>query len=250
MQVLPPSQNVPEGSQSISLQAPINSTWPIGAAAEEIDNIEVSQTKDSEDNSGSGSEEESAVDSVIRRRNTFVKKATKQPKHHVGMEAGKTRSDCRGAAHSCEGIPEGNYCRQNMWQLQRHISHISKRSLRQNLRESLSPREKVKMEQGNFRAVNAVQLLQQDKKDKHDAEFDEGIVDIDLSSNEEDEEGEGEHSRRQMAMWSWEKTATKTGTSSKPKVAASTPAIFECRGSQSIPDPVIRERAGNLVAHL
>ena len=47
-------------------------------AAEEVDNIEVSQTKDEENTSGS--EEESDVDSVIRRRNAFVKRIIKAAK--------------------------------------------------------------------------------------------------------------------------------------------------------------------------
>jgi DNA-directed RNA polymerase I subunit RPA1 len=185
------------------------------SAAEEVDNIEISQAKDEENTSGS--EEESAVDSVIRRRNAFVKKTIKaakadpwewrREKNEAVAEARRTIVKAFMKAIStgkvcgnCSGISP-NYRKD------RYVKIFEK---------ALSPKEKTKMEMGNFRAVSAVQLLQQETKDKHEADFDEGIADINLSS-EEDEEGEGDEldGDGDVVMGA---SATKTA-SSKPKVA-------------------------------
>ncbi|KAL3421950.1 DNA-directed RNA polymerase I subunit [Phlyctema vagabunda] len=164
-------------------------------AAEEIDNIDVTQLQAPGADAGEDSSEsdsESSVDAVIRRRNVFVKQQLKagrsaawdwtKDKHEGVAEArrmvikefmknitaGKTCANCQGITPS--------------YRKDRYAKIFVK---------ALSPKEKAKMAQGDFRATNPIQIIQQDKQEK-DKDFDEGIADIDLSSNEEDDEGEGQ----------------------------------------------------------
>lgn len=165
------------------------------SAAEEIDNIEVEQPKGEGANDSDGSEEdgESAVDSVMRRRNAFVKKSIKAARADSwewkreknegvaearrvvvkafmkAISAGRTCGNCGGISPT--------------YRKDRYVKIFER---------DLSEKEKAKMSQGNFKAVNAVQVLESLKHKRPDEDFDEGIADIDLSSNEEDEEGEGE----------------------------------------------------------
>lgn len=157
-------------------------------AAEEVENIEVSQTKDEEDVSDSG--EESAVDGVIRRRNAFVKKMIKAAKADP-WEWKREKNDAVAEARRnivktfMKVITAGKVCGNcsgisPTYRKDRYVKIFEK---------ALSPKEKAKMDMENYRAVDAVQLLQQETKDKQDTDFDEGIADINLSS--EDDEGEG-----------------------------------------------------------
>jgi DNA-directed RNA polymerase I subunit RPA1 len=188
------------------------------SAAEEIDNIEVSQTQDAGDGT-SESEEESAVGSVIRRRNAFIKKAIKLAKasswewkreknegvadaRRVVVKAFMKAITASRVCGNCNGISP-------TYRKDRFVKIFEK---------AMSPKEKAKMALGNFRAVNAVQLLQQEKKEKVNGDFDEGIADIDLSSNDEDDESEGESLDVDGDVVMGE-DARKTSSSSMPKVA-------------------------------
>jgi DNA-directed RNA polymerase I subunit RPA1 len=187
-------------------------------AAEEIDNIEVSQTEEGKESS-SESEEESAADSVIRRRNAFVKKSIKAAKasawewkreknegvaeaRRITVKAFLKQITTGRICGNCSGISPS-------FRKDRYVKIFEK---------ALTPKEKAKMAQGNFRAVNAVQILQQEKKMKVEGDFDEGIADIDLSSNDDDE-GEGDALDVDGDVVMGESVA-KTTIGSKPKVTA------------------------------
>ncbi|KAI9055982.1 hypothetical protein LZ554_000916 [Drepanopeziza brunnea f. sp. 'monogermtubi'] len=160
--------------------------------AEEVDNIEVSTSRETEAQaSGSETEEEeSAADNVIRQRNAFVKssiKAAKASPWEWRREKNEGVAEARrmviktflktvGAGTNC-----GN-CSGTSPKLRkdRYVKIFEK---------GMSLKDKAKVSQGNFKAVNAVQVLQAGKKDNGD--IDEGIADIDLSSNEDDE-GDGD----------------------------------------------------------
>jgi DNA-directed RNA polymerase I subunit RPA1 len=160
------------------------------SAAQEVDNIEVSQTN--EENGSDLEDGESAVDNVIRRRNAFVKKMIKGAKADPWewkREKNETVAEARRTVVKAfmKAITAGKVCG--------NCSGISptyrKDRFVKIFQKALSPKEKAKMESGNFRAVNPVQLLQKGTRGKHEADFDEAIADINLSS-EEDEEGEGD----------------------------------------------------------
>lgn len=84
---------------------------------------------------------------------------------------------------------------------------------------ALSPKDRAKMAQGNFRAVNAVKLVRRFDKSREQnfSDSDEAIADIDLSSNEEDE-GEGEDLDVDGDVVMGDKTIIKTASSQKSKV--------------------------------
>lgn len=188
------------------------------SAAEEIDNIEVTTSQNSGDGS-SESEEESAVDNVIRRRNAFVRKSIKaaraapwdwereknegvaEARRQVVKAFLKSITACK-VCGNCSGISP-------TFRKDRYVKIFMK---------ALSPKEKAKMAQGSFHAESAVQILEQAKKGKTGSDFDEAIADIDLSSNEEDEEGEGQALDVNGDVIMGE-ARTPTNTSSKPKVA-------------------------------
>ncbi|PMD35476.1 beta and beta-prime subunits of DNA dependent RNA-polymerase [Hyaloscypha variabilis F] len=161
-------------------------------AAEEIDNIEVTTSQDADDGS-SESEEESAADNIIRRRNAFVKtsiKAAKAAPCEWEREKNEGVAEARRIAVKTflKAITSGKVCGNcsaisPTYRKDRYVKIFAK---------SLTPKEKAKMAQGNFRIESAVEVLQQARRDKTEGDFDEGIADIDLSSNEEDEEGEGQ----------------------------------------------------------
>jgi DNA-directed RNA polymerase I subunit RPA1 len=189
------------------------------SAAEEIDNIDDTQkldTKQDAENVSSDSEEESAVDSVIRRRNAFVKKsiqAAKESTWEWKYDKNEGVAEARRAVVKdfMKDITAGRTCG--------NCSGISpgyrKDGFVKIFQKPLSPKDKAKMSQGNFKAANPVQLLQQGNKEKFNGDFDEGIADIDLSSNEEDEEGEGHTLDEEGDVIMGQSTK-----SSKPKVAS------------------------------
>jgi DNA-directed RNA polymerase I subunit RPA1 len=163
-------------------------------AAEEIDNIEVEQPKPREDgNDSEESDKESAVDVIMRRRNAFVKKSIKAAKASPWewrREKNEGVAEARRVVVKSfmKAISAGRICGNcggisPTFRKDRYVKIFEK---------SLSEKEKAKMSQGNFRAVNAVQILESSKNKKFDDDLDEGIADIDLSSNDEDDEGEGE----------------------------------------------------------
>ena len=185
------------------------------SAAEDVDNIEVSQTKD--ENSSDSEDSGSAIDNVIRRRTAFVKrtiKAAKADPWEWKREKNETVAEARRTIVKAfmKAITAGRICGNcsgisPTYRKDRYVKIFQK---------ALSPKEKAKMEMGNFRAQNAVQLAQQAAKGKLDADFDEGIADINLSS-EEDEEGEGDDLDVEGDVVMGGST---TKTSSKPKVAS------------------------------
>jgi DNA-directed RNA polymerase I subunit RPA1 len=187
-------------------------------AAEEIDNIEVTKSQDAADGS-SESEEESAVDNVIRRRNAFVKKSIKAAKANPWeweREKNEGVAEARRIVVKTflKSITSGRVCGNcsgisPTFRKDRYVKIFEK---------ALSPKEKAKMSQGNFRAVSAVQLLGPRKKEQTEGDIDEGIADIDLSSNEEDDEGEGQilDVNGDIVMG---EAGTATRVNSKPKVA-------------------------------
>jgi DNA-directed RNA polymerase I subunit RPA1 len=190
-------------------------------AAEDIDHIEVTQSQDAGDGS-SESEEESADDNVIRRRNSFVKKTIKasratpwaweREKNEGVAEARRVvikaflKSITTGkVCGNCNGISP-------TFRKDRYVKIFMK---------ALSPKEKAKMAQGNFRAETAIQILEQAKRENTKGDFDEGIADIDLSSNEEDGEGEGQTLDVNGDVVMGEaRTTTNANSNSKPKVAS------------------------------
>jgi DNA-directed RNA polymerase I subunit RPA1 len=187
--------------------------------AEEIDNIEVTTSQDTGDGS-SGSEEESAVDNVIRRRNAFVKKSIKAARANPWeweREKNEGVAEARRAVVKAflKAITSGKVCGNcsgisPTFRKDRYVKIFEK---------PLSPKEKAKMSQGNFRAENAVQILEQIKRGRTEEDFDEGIADIDLSSNEEDDEGEGQTLDVNGDVVMGE-AQTATNANSKPKVAS------------------------------
>ncbi len=160
-------------------------------AAQEIDNIE-SMDKENEKEGSDSDEDQTPGDIIIRQRNAFVKKAIKAAKSAPwewrreknegvadarrlvvksflkAMTAGKACGNCKGISPT--------------FRKDRYVKIFEK---------ALSVKDRAKMSLGNFKTVNAVELLNRDKE-KGNADFDEGIEDMDLSSNEDDE-GEGDN---------------------------------------------------------
>ncbi|KUJ23101.1 beta and beta-prime subunits of DNA dependent RNA-polymerase [Mollisia scopiformis] len=187
-------------------------------AAEEIDNIEIIEKKeDAASGEDSDDGEESAMDVIIRRRNAFVKKSIKaakatawewkREKNEGVAEARRTvvkaflkAITASKACGNCNGISP-------TFRKDRYVKIFEK---------ALSVKDKHKMAQGDFRAINAVEILSSGKKGNGYADFDEGIADIDLDSNEEDDEGEGQTLDVNGDVVMGEASAT---TTSKPKVA-------------------------------
>ncbi|KAH8684913.1 hypothetical protein BGZ60DRAFT_443218 [Tricladium varicosporioides] len=182
-------------------------------AAEEVDTIELLDTKNPEAESGE-SEEESSVDKVIRMRSSFVKKSIKAARHapwEWEKEKNEGVAEARRAVVKSfmKAITAGKLCGNC-----RGISPTYRKDRFVKIfQKTLSVKEKAKMQQGNFRAANAAELMREAHKEKHNGDFyaDEAIADIDISSNE-DEEGSGEDLdvNGDIAM---------SGTGSKPKVA-------------------------------
>lgn len=185
-------------------------------AAEEVENIEIiPQSQDAPD-SNSDEEEESAIDSVIRRRNAFVKKSIKAAKEspwewqreknegvaearRVVVKAFLKQITSSKNCGNCGGISP-------TYRKDRFVKIFEK---------PLSAKDKAKMSVGSFRAVNPVQILQQEKQGKLEGDFDEGIADIDLSSNEDEGEGEDLDVDGDVAMGN---VTPNINSSSKPKV--------------------------------
>ncbi len=189
-------------------------------AAEEIDMIEVEQLNgDKDGNDTDGSEEVSDVDIVIRRRNAFVKKSIKAAKASL-WEWKREKNE--GVAEARRMVVKAFLKSINTGRICGNCGGISPTFRKDRyvkiFERALSAKEKAKMDQGDFRAINALQVLNTAKKENEKNGFDEGIADIDLSSNEEDEEGEGD-SLDVDGDVVMEEFASKTSASTKPKVA-------------------------------
>ncbi|RDW85717.1 DNA-directed RNA polymerase subunit [Coleophoma crateriformis] len=191
-------------------------------AAEEIDNIEVSQSKVGEEKSGgegSDSEEESDADAVIRRRSAFVKQQIKEARS-AAWEWSKEKHEGVAEARRMiikdfmKNITVGKSCQNCQgisptYRKDRYVKIFEK---------ALTAKDKAKMAQGSFKASNPVRILQDEKREKVNGDgFDEGIADIDLSSNDDSSEGEGESldADGDVVM---DESATRTAAGSKPKV--------------------------------
>lgn len=87
--------------------------------------------------------------------------------------------------------------------------------------KALSPKERAKMAQRNFRNINAIQLVGKENNSEQKPNgyhSDEGIADIDLSSNDDDE-GEGNSLEVDGGIVIGDVAIAKATSSSKPKVA-------------------------------
>jgi DNA-directed RNA polymerase I subunit RPA1 len=163
-------------------------------AAEEVDNIEVSNTEESDGSGGEGGQNTS-VEKIIRLRNAHVKKSVKAAKQNPWdwqTEKNEAVAEARRVTIKdfMKAITVGKICSSC-----KGISPTYRKDRFVKIfRKDLSPKEKAKMSLANIRAENAVTTLREREKRKGEGDFDEGIADIDLSSNEsnEDDEGEGE----------------------------------------------------------
>lgn len=190
--------------------------------AEDIDNIEVSQSKDAEApaSSSESENEESAADSVIRRRNAFVKKSIKAAKA-APWEWRREKNE--GVAEARRMVIKSFLRTVGIGKICANCSGVSP-SLRKDryvkiFEKQLSMKDKAKMLLGNMKLVNTVQILQAAKKENGD--FDEAIADIDLSSNEEDEgEGDSLDGDGDVVMGDMPSTTTKSKSKSKSEATA------------------------------
>ncbi|RKF71919.1 DNA-directed RNA polymerase I subunit rpa1 [Golovinomyces cichoracearum] len=151
---------------------------------EDIDNIEaLLQTK--KVGAESDSDRESSVESVIRRRNQFVKKSIKSARKNQwnwSTEKNEGVAEMRRSVvkNFLKSITTGRTCGNcggisPSYRKDRYVKIFEK---------SLSAKDKAKMSQGNFQAINAVELTLKDEKDVKLTNLDEGIADIDLSSED------------------------------------------------------------------
>ena len=161
------------------------------AAAEDIDSIEV--LKGEEEGSASASDEESAIEITICKRNAFVKRCIKFAR--IAPWEWKCEKN-EGVAETrrlvirdfMKAITMGKKCRRcggisPTYRKDRYVKIFEK---------SLNPKDKAKMAQENFKLTNAVELLQDEKLGRTKNPFtDEGIADLSLS-DEDDEEGQGD----------------------------------------------------------
>ena len=162
------------------------------AAAEEIENIDVLPKQKEGEVSGESSDE-SPVDDIMRRRNLFVKKSIKAAaKENVSWDWEREKNEGVSTARQAvikdfmKSISAGKACRncQGISPTYRKDKYVK------IFEKALSPKDKAKMAQGDFKAVNSVVKIQQGEKPTGD--FDEGVADMYSSSNGEDEEGDGE----------------------------------------------------------
>ncbi|TVY19931.1 DNA-directed RNA polymerase I subunit rpa1 [Lachnellula arida] len=187
-------------------------------AAEEVENIENSPQNKEGGDSNSEEEAESSIDNVIRRRNAFVKKTIKAAK---GGSWEWQREKNEGVAEARRVVVKAFLKQITSSKTCANCGGISptyrKDRFVKIFEKALTTNDKTKMSAGSFRAVNPVQILQRAKEGKPDADVDEGIADIDLSSN--DDEGDGDDLDVDGDIVMGNATA-KVNSGSKPKVAA------------------------------
>lgn len=189
-------------------------------AAEELENA-CDITEDNEKECGesnySGSEGEDRAHGIIMCRLEYVQRALKDSKssllnieknENIIVARRKVIKDFLKAmtagriCGNCNGISPG-------YRKDRYVKIFEK---------ILSAKDKAKMAQGNFRSVNVVKILQQEKsRDKSNGYVtDEGIADIDLSSNEDEGEGDSLDVNGDVIMSNT--SNSKTTVSSKPTI--------------------------------
>lgn len=142
------------------------------------------------------SEEETGSDSTIKARLNFVRRAIRRSKEAPWDWNGEKNEGVAEARREVikeffKNITAGRQCHNCMgispsFRKDRYVKIFER---------ALSPKDKAKMAQGNFRATNAMKLIGKSPKERerlNGYESDEGIADINLSSNSEDDEGEGD----------------------------------------------------------
>ena len=167
------------------------------------------------------SEDDAEARGIIKRRLEYVRKSLKeagkspwnwnQEKNEGVAEARREviKSFLKAITvgkqcHNCNGISP-------TFRKDRYVKIFEK---------ALSLKEQAKMAQGNFRNINAIQLVRKKNKPEQRTNgyhSDEGIADIDLSSNDDDE-GEGDSLEADGGVVIGDIAIAKA-TSSKPKVA-------------------------------
>ncbi|KAG9247145.1 DNA-directed RNA polymeras-like protein I subunit [Calycina marina] len=160
--------------------------------AEHVDTMDV-VPKHAEKEAGSeSSDEDTPADNAARLRNDYVKReikvaAKENSAWNWNREKNEGVSTARQAVikdfmksisvgkacHNCQGISPG----------------YRKDKYTKIFEKALTGKDKAKMAQGDYTAVNSVVKIQQ--VEKNGGDFDEGVADMYSSSNEEDEDAEG-----------------------------------------------------------
>ncbi|POS87315.1 beta and beta-prime subunits of DNA dependent RNA-polymerase [Erysiphe pulchra] len=162
------------------------------SVVEEVDNIDVLSSKKNTKGSGNESDGESQAASVIRRRNLFVKAAIKESEKY-SWDWKKEKNEGVAEARrvliksffkdiissrtcgNCGGISP-------TYRKDRFVKIFEK---------ELGLREKAKMAQSDFKAINAIELIGRDKKDAKLSDFDE---DEETNMDGDEVENIGNHS--------------------------------------------------------
>ncbi|CCU82237.1 DNA-directed RNA polymerase I [Blumeria hordei DH14] len=154
-------------------------------AAEELDNIDVALGKKDGEAAISESEEYSPEETVIRRRNQFVKKSVKAAKINPWewkREKNEAVADVRRTLvkNFFKDITAGRTCNNcsgisPTYRKDRYVKIFEK---------ELSFKDKAKMSMGDFRAKNAVEVLGSYKKEFVDGVSEEGNLDLHVSSDD------------------------------------------------------------------
>ncbi|KAI1007284.1 DNA-directed RNA polymerase I subunit [Podosphaera aphanis] len=158
------------------------------SAVEEIDNIEIIPENNKSNSAESDPETETPIEDVIRRRNKFVRKTIKSSKSN-NWEWKKDKNEGVAEARRVvikdflKAITTGRACSNctgisPSFRKDRYVKIFEK---------ALSLKDKAKMAQGNFQAVDAVQLVGGCEKKNRDFDSDEAIADINLPSEDEEE---------------------------------------------------------------
>jgi DNA-directed RNA polymerase I subunit RPA1 len=167
------------------------------------------------------SEDDDGAHGIIKRRLEFVATALKEAKKsHWNWEREKNENVAETRREVIKNflraMTAGRHCSNcngisPSYRKDRFVKIFEK---------ALSSKDRAKMAQGDFRAVNAVKLLHKGSKSREKTngyDSDEGIADIDLSSNEEDE-GEGDSIDVNGDVIMGNAPSSETVTSSKQKV--------------------------------
>jgi len=195
-------------------------------AAEELENISDSTQHSAAlegDPDSQEPEDGTSAENIINRRHEYVRRSLKEAEKarwNWNREKNEGVAEARREVIKSflKAITMGKQC-QNCngisptFRKDRYVKIFEK---------ALSPKEQAKMAQGDFRNVNAIQLVRKRNKPVHKQNgyhSDEGIADIDLSSN--DDEGEGDSLGADGDVIVGDIKMTKANSSSKPKVVTS-----------------------------
>lgn len=194
-------------------------------AAEELENITDSLQRTAAlgtDPNSQDSEDETGAEGVIKHRLEYVRKSledAEKSQWNWNREKNTGVAEARREViksflkaitigkqcHNCNGISP-------TFRKDRYVKIFEK---------ALSPKEQAKMAQGNFRNINAIQLVHKRNKTEHKPSgyhSDEGIADIDLSSNDDDDEGAGDSLDADGDVVIGDVAIANASSSSKPKV--------------------------------